>query len=160
MQDMTTEARESASVSPLIRGAEPQDEADVCALLIASSLPLDGVREGLPNFVVARVGDRLAGVAGMERCADGESGLLRSVAVDPSLRSAGLGNQLVARVMENARQDGIRNVFLLTTTAAPFFRKLGFSTVERVDVPEAVRATEQFASTCPSSAEVMKLALA
>lgn len=140
-----------------IRLATATDLPGVERLLTAAELPLSGVREALPGFVVAEANDDIVGVAGLEVCCD--DALLRSVAVAPEWRSRGLGRALVARVVAEAEARGIRALFLLTTTAEYYFPTLGFRKIDRADVPEDVRATEEFTTACPASATVMTLAL-
>ena len=53
---------------PSVRVAVREDRPQVEALLIASHLPLDGVAEALPCFVVAEREQRIVGVAGIEGC--------------------------------------------------------------------------------------------
>ena len=136
-----------------IRPAAREDLAAIERLLTASKLPLDGVREALPSFVVAESAGELVGVAGLERCRD--NALLRSVAVAESCRSRGVGRALVERVIAEAESRGIHALYLLTTTAERYFPSFGFSAVARDEVPADVRATTEFASACPASATVM-----
>ena len=143
----------SQNSEPRIRAAAHADLAAVERLLTASGLPLDGVREALPGFVVAEAGEDLVGVAGLEVCCD--NALLRSVAVSTAWRSHGLGRALVTRVISDAEARGIRALYLLTTTAEQYFPSFGFQQVTRDDVPADVRATAEFQSTCPASAVVM-----
>jgi GNAT superfamily N-acetyltransferase len=86
----------------------------------------------------------------------GESGLLRSVAVAPEWRGSGIGRTLVDRVLDEGRAAGIREVYLLTTTAEQYFPRLGFQCVDRDCVPAAVRASAEFTGACPDSAVVMR----
>ena len=136
-----------------IRPAAREDLAAIERFLTASKLPLDGVREALPSFVVAESAGELVGVAGLERCRD--NALLRSVAVAESCRSRGVGRALVERVIAEAESRGIHALYLLTTTAERYFPSFGFSAVARDEVPADVRATTEFASACPASATVM-----
>ena len=138
---------------PHLRPAGPADLAAIEALLTASSLPLDGVRDALDGFVVAQSGERLVGVAGLEVCCD--NALLRSVAVLPEWRSQGLGRALVTRVISDAEARGIRALYLLTTTAERYFPSFGFRQIAREDVPGDIRETVEFQSACPASATVM-----
>lgn len=48
-------------------------------------------------------------------------------------------------------------VFLLTTTAAPFFPRFGFERIGRESVPPALHAPGDFRGACPASADVMAL---
>lgn len=137
----------------MLRAARASDAEGVEALLAASGLPLDGVRESLPSFVVAEAGEELVGVAGLEPCDD--VALLRSVAVADGWRSRGLGRALVGRVIADAESRGLRALYLLTTTADRYFPSFGFHSVAREDVPEPVRATKEFREACPASATVM-----
>jgi N-acetylglutamate synthase-like GNAT family acetyltransferase len=139
--------------APHVRAAAPDDLAAVERLLTTSGLPIDGVREGLPTFVVAETGNDVVGVAGLEVCCD--NALLRSVAVSPEWRSHGLGRALVTRVISDAEARGIRALYLLTTTADRYFPTFGFRTITRDDVPSDVRETAEFRSACPASATVM-----
>jgi amino-acid N-acetyltransferase len=136
-----------------LRAATAADLTKVERLLTASGLPLDGVRDALPTFVVAQHDDAIVGVAGLEVCCD--NALLRSVAVADEWRSRGLGRALVTRVISEAEARGIRALYLLTTTAERYFPTFGFRTISRDEVPEEVRATKEFQGACPASATVM-----
>ncbi len=141
------------NAEPRVRPAAPADLAAIERLLTASSLPFDGVRDALADFVVAEADDDIVGVAGLEiRCNDA---LLRSVAVAPAWRSHGLGRALVTRVISDAEARGIRALYLLTTTAEHYFPSFGFRQIAREEVPSDVRETTEFQSTCPASATVM-----
>ena len=136
-----------------VRPAQPQDLPAVERLLAASSLPLEGVREALPTFVVAQAGNDIVGVAGLEVCCD--NALLRSVAVADDWRSRGLGRELVTHVIAEAEARGIHALYLLTPTAERYFPSFGFHAIPRDAVPADVRETEEFRSACPASATVM-----
>jgi amino-acid N-acetyltransferase len=58
-----------------------------------------------------------------------------------------------------ARQAGIQDVYLLTTTAEHYFPRFGFSCVSREEVGAEVRASVEFQEACPSSAVVMRKSL-
>jgi len=57
--------------------------------------------------------------------------LLRSLAVDASVRGRGCARALVAAAERYARGRGVRRIYLLTTTAAKFFERLGYGAVAR-----------------------------
>jgi amino-acid N-acetyltransferase len=115
------------------------------------------VVDWLERFWVAEHDGRVVGVAGMELYGDG--GLLRSVAVTPGWRGSGIGRVLIDRVLEAGRAAGVRDVYLLTTTAEHYFPRLGFACISREQVPGVVRASVEFTSACPSSAVVMQKTL-
>ena len=152
---MTTQTQTPGAT---VRPARPDDLPRVERLLLEAALPLDGVAEALPGFVVAEHDGDLVGVAGLEVCCD--NALLRSVAVAPAWRSRGLGRQLVTRAISEAEARGIRALYLLTMTAEHYFPSFGFRTVARDDVPADVRATGEFRDACPASATVMARPLA
>lgn len=132
--------------------ARPEDRDAIAALLTASSLPVGGLDDAFPEgYVVARNADRIDGVAGLER--HGAFGLLRSVAVRPEARGAGLGQVLVADRLVAA--NDLDAVYLLTATAADFFRRMGFVEELRAAAPEAIRCAPELASICPSSATLL-----
>ncbi len=141
---------------PTIRLATSADAVAVEALLTSSHLPLDGVRDALPCFVVAEDAGRLVGVAGIEACGvTGEHALLRSVAVNEAWRSRGLGRALVARAISLAEERGAKALYLLTTTAESYFPSFGFARTTREVVPADVRDTAEFQGACPETATVM-----
>lgn len=127
------------------------------ALIRASALPAEVVRDRFPEaYVVARRGGEIVGVAALE--VHGRDGLLRSVAVAPGERGRGTGIALVAERLSMARARGLESVYLLTTTAAPLFRRFGFAPADRAGAPAALSASPEFAALCPSSATCMRLA--
>ena len=142
-------------MSLTLRPAAGADWEAIAALLDQHGLPLAGARDHMTDFLVAVQDARVVGVAGLERY--GDTALLRSVAV--SSPGGGLGTRLVRALLEHAHQSGVDNVVLLTTTAAAFFPRFGFTVVTREDVPAAVHASAEFQGACPASATVMRLVL-
>jgi amino-acid N-acetyltransferase len=128
------------------------------ALLESASLPLEGLDVQFPSaYVIARIGGELVGAAGLERYAN--TGLLRSVAVAAAARGSGIGRELVQDRLRAARSNSIERVFLLTTTAAPYFEKLGFVAAARNEAPLELAASPEFARACPASAACLCLVL-
>lgn len=149
---------DSVAAEPLVIDVATPEEWDAVAeLLTASSLPLDGAREHLHEFVVARRGDAIVGCAGVEQYKD--AGLLRSVAVAAADRGTGTGSALVTRCIADARAAGIRQLVLLTTTARHYFPRFGFEVIERAAVPDTLHESAELRGACPASATVMRLAL-
>ncbi|HEU4882143.1 MAG TPA: arsenic resistance N-acetyltransferase ArsN2 [Longimicrobium sp.] len=138
--------------------ARPSDFSAIVRLLADAALPHDDLTpEHLRHFVVLRDGDGIAGVVGMEVA--GDDGLLRSLAVPEARRGGGLASRLVDALEAHARAAGIRTLYLLTTTAEPFFARRGYARAERNAVPDAIAATPEFQSICPASAACMAKAL-
>lgn len=141
-----------------IRPATHADLPAVERLLVAAALPAEGVGDFFPgNYAVATRDTEVVAAIGVENY--GAHGLLRSAVVTDPLRGHGLGAELTRERLDWSRQRGFEDVFLLTTTAASFFEKLGFSRVDRGAVPPEVQQAPEFASICPSTAVVMRLAL-
>jgi amino-acid N-acetyltransferase len=140
-----------------LRSAEAADLPAVLELLGRTQLPVAGVAEALPHFVLAENEGRLVGVAGLE--VYGDSALLRSVAVEESWRGSGVGRTLIERALSVTRERGIKDVFLLTTTAEQYFPRFGFACVGRDSVGAAVQASPEFRGACPASAVVMRKSL-
>jgi len=138
------------------RRAKAADFTRIAQLLRDAELPLDGLK-GHENFLLLCRNGRVIGCAAIERYA--QYGLLRSVALEPQERRHGLGRRLVQEALQQARRDGVAELILLTTTAAPFFERLGFRAITRAEVPQPVRASVEFRSACPETAAVMRLVL-
>lgn len=140
-------------------GAPTADDLPALETLIrASGLPAEVVRDQFPEaYVVARRDGVVVGVAALE--AHDRSALLRTVAVSPEERGRGTGLALIADRLALAWASQLDSVFLLTTTAAPLFRRFGFADGARANVPAALAASPEFASLCPASATCLRLAL-
>ena len=93
------------------------------------------------------------GAGGLERY--GTDGLLRSVVVAPGERGQGYGTALCAALEKRAGEGGVQTLYLLTTTAAPFFEACGYDPVPRDGVPTPIRESTEFTELCPDSATAM-----
>jgi amino-acid N-acetyltransferase len=134
--------------------ARAADLADIQALLRTSGLPSDDLgADDLRDFIVARRGGAIVASVGLQPL--GEVALLRSLAVAPDLRGLRIGHALWEKARERARARGFTKLYLLTTTAAGLFERLGFQAISRELAPDVVRSTSEFASLCPSTATVM-----
>jgi amino-acid N-acetyltransferase len=138
-----------------IDSALSEDLGPILDVLTENQLPLDGLSDHLATTLVAREEGRVVGTAALEVYLDGA--LLRSVAVRPSRQGRGLGHALTTAALALAKEHRVPAVYLLTTTAAEFFPRFGFTPVTREDVPEAVRQSVEFTTACPSTATVMRL---
>ena len=140
-----------------IRQATPHDWQSLATLLMAADLPLDGAKSHLSDFFLAFRDDVLIGSAGLERY--GDTGLLRSLAVAVPERGHGLGQALVKHLLTYATSLRVRQVVLLTTTAADFFLRFGFQPISRAEFPMAAQASVEFREACAASATAMSIAL-
>ncbi|MBW8772701.1 MAG: GNAT family N-acetyltransferase [Gemmatimonadetes bacterium] len=136
-----------------IRNASGHDLPEVERLLVANGLILDDVAAGIADFFVAEEDGALVGTIGLE--VRTPFALLRSAAVDPARHGAGIGAQLVARLVAEAKGRGLRALYLFTPGAAPFFERHGFMRTAREAVPEELRSTGQFTHACGATAVTM-----
>jgi amino-acid N-acetyltransferase len=153
---MTTKAKQECCVA--LRAARAADLPDILALLQRANLPTQGVdTPALANFVIAEHQGAPIGVVGLELYR--ESALLRSAAVDENWRGSGVGRALVDRALALTHERGVRDVFLLTTTAEDYFPRFGFACISRESVPQDVQACAEFQGACPSTAVIMRKTL-
>lgn len=133
------------------RPGRPDDYPAIRLLLIGEGLPSEDVAVGQASrFHLATQDERLLACAGLELY--GSDALLRSVAVDKRARRHGLGRILVDIAERDARATGAHRLFLLTTTAASYFEKLGYAVTDRSAAPALLQTSTQFTSLCPASA--------
>jgi 2-keto-4-pentenoate hydratase/GNAT superfamily N-acetyltransferase len=141
-------------VSLTIAAARADDLTPVLALLADNDLPADGLAAHLGTALVARIGDAVVGAAAVEPY--GAEALLHSVAVEAAHRRRGVGRGLTLAALDLARRRGVRRLWLLTETAGAFFSRLGFYTVPRAALPEALHRSPLVTAVCPASARVMR----
>jgi amino-acid N-acetyltransferase len=139
-----------------ITPAAAADLREIRGLLERCHLPAQDIEPHIGRFLVAKDKGTLAGVVGLEIY--GKAALLRSLAVAPSRRGAGLAQALCKEVLSLAAREGATTVYLLTETAAGFFRrKFGFEDTERTSAPPQIKATREFSQICAATARLLKL---
>src|SRR6185503_16328296 len=106
-----------------------QDTGQVKRLLADCGLPDEDAGSHIEHFLIARSGDDVAGVVGLEMA--GPVALLRSLAVAEKYRGQGLSKLLYDGILAYAHARGIETLYLLTLTASAFFKRRGFTTAER-----------------------------
>jgi amino-acid N-acetyltransferase len=137
-----------------IHAATSTDLSEILALLKSSALPVAGIERHVATTLVARNSGRLVGCAAVEIY--GSAGLLRSVAVANDQRGAGLGKRLTETALDLARRQGVRDIYLLTTTAEKFFPRFGFVPIPRDQLEPALAQSEELSGACPASALAMR----
>ena len=138
----------------------PAKRADldaIKALLEETGLPTAGVDDHWKTFIVARDGDRIVGCGGSE--AYQVAALIRSIAVKPEYRSHGVGRRLVRQLLDRLSSHGLREFYLLTTTAEEYFVKRGFKKIERDEIHPQLLASREMQDACPSTAVCMRLVM-
>jgi len=81
-----------------------------------------------------------------------DQGLLRSLVVGGEHRGRGYARALVEFAVWQAKAKEMHELWLLTTTAAGLFGRLGWNRRDRGEAPEAIAASQAFSSLCPSTA--------
>lgn len=132
-----------------ITALEPAELAGLAWFLDAASLPSADLAD--PGRLFFRFeADSLVGYGGLK--GEGADRLLRSIVIFADRRGHGLGRALAATLEQQARNLGVRRLHLLTTTAAPFFRALGYADADRGAASPAVAASREFTALCPAAA--------
>jgi amino-acid N-acetyltransferase len=134
-------------------GPAPSTDA-FAGLLAGNDLPVSDLAD-LPasDCLIATVDGRVAGAVGLQIA--GRHALLRSLVVADDQRGHGLGGGLVERIESLARERGVEQLFLLTTTAETFFAQRGYTSADRQSAPETIRGTQEFSSLCPVGSALM-----
>lgn len=139
----------------LFRNAKLSDLATICTLLSQSDLPAKDCRDHIDHFLILEINGKISGFAGLEY--HGSYGLLRSVVIKAGDRNKGLGKAIVKKIIDQAHDNGIKALYLLTENACKYFASCGFNVVNRHEVPKIIQQTQQFSTFCPVSAVVMTM---
>ncbi len=147
----------NSSTSLELIPASNRDIRFIKYLLGENGLPYDDITYNLQHMFLAKTGSEIVGITGMEIY--GRYGLLRSLVSVKKYRGAGYGKTITGKILKHAADSGVGTVYLLTSTAAGFFEKLGFKYIDRSSVPEPIATTGEFTQLCPESADCMMLDL-
>ena len=97
---------------------------------------LSEIYENIRDFLVIRQGERVIACAALHvNWLDLAE--IKSVAVAEDSQRQGIGDQLIEACLKEARELGITTVFCLTYKPA-FFEKLGFSQLDKMELPQKV----------------------
>jgi amino-acid N-acetyltransferase len=89
--------------------------------------------ENIRDFSLAYLGEKLAGCGALHFYTP-TSGEVRSLAVDPHLKTRGVGRRMVEALEAEAVENRLHAIFAFTYVP-DFFRKVGFQEVERGALP-------------------------
>ncbi|AUW60520.1 tyrosine protein phosphatase (plasmid) [Sphingobium sp. SCG-1] len=127
------------------------DQMTVLAeMLSAEALPIGDLEALYSRFYRFDDGNGLVGFGGLE--GTGPDRLLRSFIIASPRRGKALGGAMLAALERAAADEGATCLYLLTTTAAPFFRRFGYGPAERADAPAPIADSAEFRSLCPADA--------
>jgi len=122
-------------------------------LLKKNNLPTEDINPGTQLFVTEE-NDIVIGTVAVEYNFD--VALLRSLSVSKQKRNSGIGQMLVDFIEDYVQKQGVRSIYLLTTTAEAFFLKNGYESIDRNEVPEFIKNTKEYSVICSSSSTLMK----
>jgi len=127
----------------MIRKAILQDARQIHRLLLnyakdglVLSRSLMEIFEAIRDFYVFVEEGRVVGAAALNICWE-DLAEVRSLVVDESFAGRGIGKHLVEACLSEARVLGIGRVFALTYQQV-FFEKLGFSVIEKSELPQKI----------------------
>ncbi len=113
------------------------------------------IYENLQTFLVAEQDQAIVGCCALEVIWS-DLAEIKSLAVSPAQKGRGIGRQLVAGALEQARRLGVPRVFALTLEPK-FFERLGFNTINREDLPMKVWSD---CARCPKQQHCDEVAVA
>lgn len=120
-----------------LRPATGGDLANIASLLHRAKLRSGGARERLGRTVIVEAErDRPIATAAIDTF--GDVGILRSIATADGLTGQGAGTLAVAGAMRLGARAGARRVFASSATSGGFFEQLGFTVVDRRELPDAL----------------------
>ncbi len=97
---------------------------------------LSDIYETIRDFYVFEESGRVVGTVCLHICWE-DLAEVRSLAVAADAGRRGIGRQLVKACLEEARTIGVRRVFALTYQQI-FFEKLGFSLIDKSELPHKI----------------------
>jgi len=122
-------------------------------LLKKNNLPTEDINPGTQLFVTEE-NDSVIGTVAVEYNFD--VALLRSLSVSEQKRNSGIGQMLVDFIENYVQKQGVRLIYLLTTSAEAFFLKKGYKSIDRNEVPDFIKNTKEYSVICSSSSTLMK----
>jgi amino-acid N-acetyltransferase len=141
----------------LLGSARSEEMPAIRKLLSEAGLATDGIVLGPGTLLVGRAGARAVATVSLHTYED--AGLLRGLAVAPEFRGRGVATRLCQTLMEQASDQGVGRLFLLTVDAERFFARLGFLRCDRPSAPLALARSPQFTGGTCATATCMTLAL-
>ena len=98
--------------------------------------PLSEIYENIRDYFVIREGERVIACAALH-VSWSDLAEIKSVAVAETSQQQGIGAQLVEACLKEAKELGLPTIFCLTYQPS-FFEKLGFSQIDKMELPHKV----------------------
>lgn len=129
----------------MIRKAKVADVKQIKQLLASYAAkgllldrPVTKIYENLRDFFVAEENNEIIGCCALHICWENLAEL-RSLAVHEKSKGNGIGKALAETCLKEAKEMGFQKIFTLTYVP-DFFKKLGFKTVAKEEMPHKVWA--------------------
>ena len=126
---------------------QPATDAELPELvefLTTADLTLSGLDAATVRLWILRGSNgAIRGTTGFELSDDATHALIRSVAVAPGARGAGLGLRLARFALDAAAAAGAKRAWLFSRRSGQFWQKLGFEPADLDELAEALASTHQ-----------------
>ncbi len=97
---------------------------------------LNDLYENIRDIVVCEEGREIKGACALHILWE-DLAEIRSLSVKEASQGSGIGKKLVSRCVKEAERLGIRRIFALTYHA-DFFKKIGFSEIDKSELPQKI----------------------
>jgi N-acetylglutamate synthase-like GNAT family acetyltransferase len=120
---------------------QTRDLAQVARMLSAAGMLAAGVESPGGCYLMAYVGDEIAGLVGIEARVD--AALIRSLTVADAMRRRGIGTALVTAARTAAHTRGARTLYAIASDkdSARYFVRFGFAPVASEEMLQALAGT-------------------
>jgi amino-acid N-acetyltransferase len=128
-----------------IRPLKPQDIPDILRLMeplmqqgvLVRRSPED-IQERQDDYAVFEVDESVHACGALHDWGEGQ-GEIAAITTDPAYADMGLGRRIVRYLIDRAKKQGFRRVFILTTRSQDWFELLGFKECPVESLPERKR---------------------
>jgi amino-acid N-acetyltransferase len=93
------------------------------------------IEQNINDFILLFDDKQLLACAGLKDCQEGSMGEIYSLAVAKNSQNTGLSNELLSKILANAKQRKFSKIFALTKFGTDWFVKNGFIQMKISDLP-------------------------
>ncbi len=140
----------------VIRVAKEADLREIKQLLVKAGITERGIEQNIDNFLVAQSQQqKIVGTVGLEPV--GKDAFLRSLVFSSESWNAKIGLDFIELALSYGKQQQYSTIYLLTNASIPFFEHIGFTSIEREEVPEHIRESDHFAQYVDGVTKVLAI---